>query len=396
MKPFFVFVFAFSLLALNPLIADQALQQLLEEHSQIRYELDQVRIAHNEAFQSEPWESDQDIITRRVTELAQVTQELREREASVLNELRNLRIVLPASSVTQEVGAYDRNARYWPLFMEINIEGRAQPLQLQYSLADSPNIQADYRRFDEAIKANRLRTELSYSLDFMAGENRYFRHNYLIIITDYEPELSISTPFISQEIPGPSLAFPIENLYPYPDYQVGDRGPAGGVIAYKDEADEFTWTYLEVAPQDIENLTVPVGRPWVNQSPEEGIPGDIIAASWDYINPEIKLYDFFDRHRSATSTYVFPDLGAGPHNTRLLRVGTITYAGAQDWVVPSEAELSLISRRIQIEAIEGVDKLVYALYRTSSNRGVVIQGLVNRPNQSLYENNSRIRLVRFF
>jgi len=79
-----------------------------------------------------------------------------------------------------------------------------------------------------------------------------------------------------------------------------------------------------------------------------------------------------------------------------LRVGTITYAGAQDWVVPSEAELSLISRRIQIEAIEGVDKLVYALYRTSSNRGVVIQGLVNRPNQSLYENNSRIRLVRFF
>jgi hypothetical protein len=294
------------------------------------------------------------------------------------------------------VGAYDRNARYWPLSVGIEIEGTPQTLQLQYSLADSADIQADYRRFDEAIKANHLKTELSYSLDFVPGENRYFRHNYLIIITDKEPEQSNSNPFIHQEIPGPSLAFPVENLYPYPDYRVGDRGPAGGVIVYKDEDDEFTWTYMEVAPQDLERISVPVGRPWVNQSPDEGIPRAIIAASRDYINPAIKLYDFFDRHRSTTSVFVFPDLGAGPHNTRLLRVGNFSLAGADDWVVPSEAELSLVFRQVQAEEIMGVNKLVYAMYSTSSNRGTIIRGLVSSPNQSLYENNTRLRLVRFF
>jgi hypothetical protein len=35
-------------------------------------------------------------------------------------------------------------------------------------------------------------------------------------------------------------------------YAIGDTGPAGGLIFYIDEADEYSWTYLEVAPESTE------------------------------------------------------------------------------------------------------------------------------------------------
>lgn len=35
-------------------------------------------------------------------------------------------------------------------------------------------------------------------------------------------------------------------------YAIGDTGPAGGLIFYIDEADVFSWTYLEVAPASTE------------------------------------------------------------------------------------------------------------------------------------------------
>jgi len=35
-------------------------------------------------------------------------------------------------------------------------------------------------------------------------------------------------------------------------YDIGDTGPAGGIIFYVDTADNYTWTYLEVAPQSTE------------------------------------------------------------------------------------------------------------------------------------------------
>ena len=33
-------------------------------------------------------------------------------------------------------------------------------------------------------------------------------------------------------------------------YALRDTGPAGGLIFYVDEADEFSWDYLEAAPSD--------------------------------------------------------------------------------------------------------------------------------------------------
>ena len=35
-------------------------------------------------------------------------------------------------------------------------------------------------------------------------------------------------------------------------YEIGDPGPAGGLVFYIDETDEFDWTFLEVAPQSTE------------------------------------------------------------------------------------------------------------------------------------------------
>jgi hypothetical protein len=40
--------------------------------------------------------------------------------------------------------------------------------------------------------------------------------------------------------------------YELGDFQLRDKGPAGGLIFYIDEADEFDWTFLEAAPQSTE------------------------------------------------------------------------------------------------------------------------------------------------
>ena len=40
--------------------------------------------------------------------------------------------------------------------------------------------------------------------------------------------------------------------YEIGDYEIGDTGPAGGLVFYIDEIDEFDWTFLEVGPQSTE------------------------------------------------------------------------------------------------------------------------------------------------
>ncbi len=36
------------------------------------------------------------------------------------------------------------------------------------------------------------------------------------------------------------------------EYEIGDTGPAGGIIFYVDENDVYNWSYLEAAPKDTE------------------------------------------------------------------------------------------------------------------------------------------------
>ncbi|HOW16328.1 MAG TPA: hypothetical protein PK443_01305 [bacterium] len=46
----------------------------------------------------------------------------------------------------------------------------------------------------------------------------------------------------------------VEEGYVLGDFEIGDVGPAGGLIFYIDEAEEFEWTFLEAAPEDLESV----------------------------------------------------------------------------------------------------------------------------------------------
>lgn len=97
------------------------------------------------------------------------------------------------------------------------------------------------------------------------------------------------------------------------DLQVGDIGPAGGLIFYIDEANEFEWTYLEAARKEAESSS---GR-W----------GD-----------------------TGTLTTTKEGIGYGASNTELIRDShlnsrAVNYAvnltdnGFYDWFLPSRDEL---------------------------------------------------------
>jgi len=45
------------------------------------------------------------------------------------------------------------------------------------------------------------------------------------------------------------------NDNPVDKYEIGDAGLAGGIVFYVDEADEYEWNYLEVAPDSTEQTS---------------------------------------------------------------------------------------------------------------------------------------------
>jgi hypothetical protein len=71
---------------------------------------------------------------------------------------------------------------------------------------------------------------------------------YNYVVNDGEPEI------YTINIKASSVGRP-ETVYTLKvrEYQLRDTGPAGGLIFYIDEADDFPWTYLECAPADAGN-----------------------------------------------------------------------------------------------------------------------------------------------
>jgi len=107
------------------------------------------------------------------------------------------------------------------------------------------------------------------------------------------------------------------------EYAIGDTGPAGGLVFYIDETDEFDWTYLEVAPASTE---------WTDK--EWGDYGTAIGG-------DAALTGIGDG-QAATTAIVSHMEGESITDTAAQLCDALSHNGFEDWFLPSKDELNAI------------------------------------------------------
>jgi hypothetical protein len=106
-------------------------------------------------------------------------------------------------------------------------------------------------------------------------------------------------------------------------YAIGDTGPAGGLIFYIDEADAYSWTYLEVAPPATEWTSIE----WGDYGTE--------------IGGNAALTGIGDG-QAATDAIVDHMEGESITGTAAQLCDALSYGGYDDWFLPSKDELNAI------------------------------------------------------
>jgi hypothetical protein len=104
--------------------------------------------------------------------------------------------------------------------------------------------------------------------------------------------------------------------YKLGDFQLRDRGPAGGWIFYIDEADEFDWTFLEAAPEDSDTQ--------FHWGPQGTLVGTETGIGTGESNTD-KIVAWLEDNNISGKAAQYCDLS--------------TTGGYKDWFLPSEDEL---------------------------------------------------------
>jgi len=100
-------------------------------------------------------------------------------------------------------------------------------------------------------------------------------------------------------------------------YQVGDKGPAGGIVFYDKGNNSDGWRYLEVAPSDAGS-----GIAWDNGNYPDVTTGTAIGSG------------------KANTEAIIGALGSGRYAAQVCH--DLTTGGLQDWFLPSKDELNLL------------------------------------------------------
>lgn len=134
-------------------------------------------------------------------------------------------------------------------------------------------------------------------------------------------------------------------------YAIGDTGPAGGLIFYIDEADAYSWTYLEVAPAETEWTT---GKEW-------GDDGTLIGGDAGLIG--------IGEGQAATTAIVAHMEVKYITDTAAQFCDALSHNGFDDWFLPSKDELNAIWDNLVNNGIgsnSGVGGFAYVSYWSSS------------------------------
>ena len=117
-------------------------------------------------------------------------------------------------------------------------------------------------------------------------------------------------------------------------YQIGDPGPAGGLIFYIDEDDDFDWTYLEAAPAG-----------WYGAEDPEFVWGGYGVAV--ETNEEIGTGKANTANIFATYGENEPYEGKTDYAAKIC--SNLTFGGYDDWFLPSHDELIEMYQVLHLE-----------------------------------------------
>ena len=172
-------------------------------------------------------------------------------------------------------------------------------------------------------------------------------------------------------------------------YEVGDTGPAGGLIFYDDEADGSDdipgARYLEAAPASTEWAL----EEWGAVSTLEDINGDDATAP-----PEL---DAVGAGQANTTAIVgaLGDNGGTAYAAKL--ADELDHAGYSDWFLPSKDELDLIYQNLHDQGLGGFDTSTYWSSSEERYRDAWRQDFGSGSSTSGEKDESqRVRAVRAF
>jgi len=133
----------------------------------------------------------------------------------------------------------------------------------------------------------------------------------------------------STSVPAPTTSF-VGNTG---EYNIGDRGPAGGIIFYDKGAYSNDWRYLEAAPADTEFKAEWGGR-------GENVNGTSTAVGSGRQNTQLIV-----NHLNAKKK---------PESNRAAQLcASLDFGGVNDWFLPSKDELNLMYKNLKEKELGG-------------------------------------------
>jgi len=257
------------------------------------------------------------------------TATMRRQYDDTLRTLQTKVWTVTGNGATLTIGTFDRNARTWPFTV-----GSADPtlpmlpVNLVAQLGNAPDPRAAILALDAAVKANALAAEFDWGITRDTVNKRY-----AIDIRTVRVRNLTTNEVVAQERPnqraayfeaGIATAVIASNVV----LNVGDTGPAGGIIFYDKGSVSDGWRYLEAAPNDQS-----AGIQWYNGN---------------YI--DIKTGTAVGTGRANTEAIIAAQ-GSGSYAATLcknLRIG-----GFSDWFLPSKDELNLMYTNLKKVGLGG-------------------------------------------
>ncbi len=125
-----------------------------------------------------------------------------------------------------------------------------------------------------------------------------------------------------------------EKQEPTIQYKIGDKGPAGGIIAYKNNDSSMDWTYIEVAPSNWNNEEIDPKFFWGARKKKVGELAREIGSGYDNTK---RIVDFISQYEVASYAALVCD--------------QLNFGGYNDWFLPCDEELYLLYTNLHLNGL---------------------------------------------